>query len=291
YVRSSVAYALGTTSELRAMHALFECASDDSEVVRFSAAKAVASFPVDEVMHEVSLRLEKGDRSARMSLLEILGHVKDDRAVRILKNYLANEDSELSYRASISLMAQDNPDNVDIIDELIAASKRLDTELRKIAQENVITRNDNGSNNQGQAGKTGENLLETFKDLPPNLEKLRQALLDKSPNIRGSAANTLGDFDSPDALALLAAALHDENEFVRASVVTSLGKIASEVAIEVITQAEKDSSEEVRYAIVKAVGSSRTLAGRECLGRMSTSDKSKNVKRAARLALEKLASD
>lgn len=289
FVRSSVAYALGTTGDHAALQALVRCAADESEVVRFSVAKAIACFQVDEVLKELNSLRDSTGSAGILVMIEVLGHIKDERSVALLKKYLNSPDSEISYKASIALMGQENP---DIFEELIAASKRLDEELCNLAKKNLNPRKvDKPLYNDANAGVSVEKSvkpLEAIKNLPQNLEKLRKGLLDPSPNIRGSAANTLGDFNSQEALALLAAAAKDDNEFVRASVVNSLGKIATNGALSLVLEMENDSSEEVRYAIVKALSAMPDASGRACLVRRSTSDKSKNVKRAARLALEKL---
>jgi HEAT repeat protein len=120
-----------------------------------------------------------------------------------------------------------------------------------------------------------------------NLEKLSKKLHDESPNIRGSAANTLGDFKMQEAVDLLAGALKDKNEFVRASVVAALGRIVEFGALWHVTSLAKDRSEEVRYAVVKALAPSTEISALECLHVMMTDDKSKNIRRAAKLALER----
>ncbi|MDD3148796.1 MAG: HEAT repeat domain-containing protein [Candidatus Riflebacteria bacterium] len=290
FVRSSVAYALGSTGEPEALKALFRCAADENDVVRFSAAKAISSFSSDEVFSGLQSLTGLSDRDKDLVEVEILGHLKDKRALAQLRKLLKSEDSEIAYKASTALIAQENP---DLLEELIEASKRLDDELFAMARQNLQTVVSGSSANQAtEAAESGAGFtvksLSDLKNLPANLEKLRKSLLDPSPNIRGSAANTLGDFQSPEATQLLAAAAKDENEYVRASAVNSLGRIASAEAFEHVLHYEKDPSEEVRYAVVKALSACADETGKECLARIARSDRSKNVKRAARLTLEKL---
>lgn len=293
FVKASVAYALGTTGEPEALQALFTCAADENEVVRFSAAKAIAGFPLDEVLAGLEQFPVASEREACLVKVEVLAQVKDDRAMRTLRELLHHPDSEVSYKASLALMGYDN---TDILEELIAASKRLDEELYSLAKNNAeLTKIFAKSATQVSEPVIPEDpqgppvkALSEIKNLPPNLEKLRKSLMDSSPNIRGSAANTLGDFQGEEAVLLLAAAGKDANEFVRASAISSLGKIASQEAIVQVTRYEKDGSEEVRYAVVKALSNSQLESAQECLARMAKNDRSKNVKRAARLALEKL---
>jgi len=284
YVRSSIAYALGASGEPLAMQALFSAVGDESEVVRFSAAKALAFFSADEVIDEVNIRLQAGDRRNIPVLLEVLGQIKDKRSVEILRKYLNDFDSEISYKASLALMGQENE---DIIDDLIQASRRIDEELMRLIRETPGDFVSGLKSSVSIKNSTKELSLEDFKNLPPNLEKLRKGLMDKSPNIRGTAANTLADFNLEEAVQLLAAVVHDENEFVRSAAVNSLGRIKSFGAIDYIITMSGDASEEVRYAVVKALSETRELPAVECLRRMASSDRDKNVKRSARLAVEK----
>lgn len=281
YVRSSVAYALGTTGEPAALEALFSCAEDESEAVRFSAAKAIAGFNHDEVHAEIEKRLENAAKPVIMMVLEILGSIKDRKSVKILRGYLKGRDSDISYRASLALAGTEN---TDIVEDLIEAAKRLDNELVALMKESANKPiNFAMPAKEAGIGDTGGGI----RGVASNLEKLSKKLHDASPNIRGSAANTLGDFKTQEAVDILAGALKDKNEFVRASVVTSLGKITEFGALWHVVSLEKDKSEEVRYAVVKALAPSTEIVALECLHRLMTDDKSKNIRRAAKLALER----
>lgn len=289
YVRSSIAYALGATGDPRARQTLFAAIVDESEVVRFSAAKALACFPPDEILDEISMKMQNGDRFILLAMLEVLGHIKDDRSVTLLKRYLKSDDSEVSYKAATALVGQESE---DIIDDLIQASRRLDEELLQLMKDNMgrpmFSGKPSGNSGDKTANTSFFKSLDSFENLPPNLDKLRKSLMDQSANIRGSAANTLGDFNSNDAIALLGASRKDENEFVRSSVVTSLGRIGTEEAVGIIVTMEGDRSEEVRYALVKALAEKSSNQAIECLKRIAAKDKAKNVKRAAKQALEKV---
>ena len=178
-------------------------------------------------------------------------------------------------------------------------------DLRKSLSESIKEdKTSSSSDLDGQTGLSEENQpvnTGTFeesieKDVPlakieglsPEFEEIRQKLLDNSAHTRGSAANLLGNYpNSPEAMMLLRFALKDENEFVRASVVSSLGKIANDEALELILSCEKDSSEEVRYVVVKALAEISGSTANEALKRMAQCDISIDVKRNARIALEK----
>jgi len=285
FVRSSIAYALGASGEPLAMAALFDAINDESEVVRFSAAKALAFFNPDEVIGEISIRLQSGDRRNIPELLDVLGHIKDEKSVEILRKYLRDQDTEISYKASLALMGQENE---EIIDDLIQASHRIDEELLRLMRETPEGLGSSFRSRQQNIGGTlKEPTLNDFKNLPPNLEKLRKGLMDSSANIRGTAANTLADFKSEEAVMLLASVMHDENEFVRSAAVNSLGRIKSFRALEYVIRMSEDASEEVRYAVVKALGENLDPPAIDCLRRIAAGDRDKNVKRSARLAVEK----
>ena len=130
--------------------------------------------------------------------------------------------------------------------------------------------------------------LEQMTGLPNEFEKIRIKLLDESPNIRGKAANTLGNYvNSRESIMLLKGALKDENELVRVAAIKSLGKIANNEALQLILSCERDMSTEVRYAVVKALAEIPDYSAAEALKRMATNDISIDVKRNARIALEK----
>ncbi|MBP5470550.1 MAG: HEAT repeat domain-containing protein [Candidatus Riflebacteria bacterium] len=130
--------------------------------------------------------------------------------------------------------------------------------------------------------------LEQMTGLPNEFEKIRIKLLDESPNIRGKAANTLGNYvNSRESIMLLKGALKDENELVRVAAIKSLGKIANLEALQLILSCERDMSTEVRYAVVKALAEIPDYSAAEALKRMASNDISIDVKRNARIALEK----
>lgn len=279
YVRSSVAYALGVTGHPQALNVLFDSVADESEVVSFSAAKAIACFNSDEVIKEVKLRLELANRKNKLALLEVLGQIKTDESVAILRDFLKADDTELSYKASMALIGQEN---LDILDELIEASKRLDKELvglMKNRGHNDVRIDAAKSGSFASAGKV--------LHVTENLMKLRDGLKDKNPNIRGSAANALGDSKEEMAVDLLLEVIDDENEFVRASAINSLGRIGNEKALKPLIEKNSDYSEEVRYALVKALAKFPHEGAAICLKRMAKSDPSNQVKRTARAALDK----
>jgi HEAT repeat protein len=280
FVRSSVAYALGATTDLKAMEALFDCMTDESEVVRFSAAKALACFDSDLVVEETRKRLEIADSNTIPFLIELLGHVDAPDSIQILRQYLDNENIEVSYKASMALMGCEN---LEIIDELVEASKRFDQELFNLARKNFAEYNNSSSKIVEK--KVSEKKAD--KDLTAQMLKFKEMLADENPNTRGSAAGTLGESDDSAAIDLLLESLNDENEFVRATVVASLGKISDDSSLPSLLKLVNDSSEEVRYALVKALQNFDVEKTLQSLEKLSKSDASSQIRRAARSAIEK----
>ncbi len=130
--------------------------------------------------------------------------------------------------------------------------------------------------------------LDQITGLSVEFERIRKKLLDESPTVRGSAANTLGDYpQNRESIILLRGALKDKNELVRAASVKALGRIANMDALKLILTCERDMSTEVRYAVVKALADIPDYSAEEALKRMANGDISIDVKRNARIALEK----
>ena len=130
--------------------------------------------------------------------------------------------------------------------------------------------------------------LDQITGLPVEFDRIRKKLLDESPTVRGSAANTLGNYpQSRESIVLLRCALKDRNELVRVAAVKALGRIANMDALKLILTCERDMSTEVRYAVVKALADIPDYSAEEALKRMANGDISIDVKRNARIALEK----
>ena len=287
FVRSQVAYALGRIADPKSLDALFGAVSDEHDAVRFSIAEALGKFPCGDVMTELEGRLSKADCGMRLALVEVLGQIKDDRAVEILRKVLRDPDSDMSFRASLALMEHKS---LDAIDDLVEASRRLDRELM-----DWLAGSASGSSSAHQ--DTVSEQFKTFstmndrgggEDQDAALGKLAVALQHTSPNVRGCAANALGDFRLPAATQLLLTALQDEQEYVRATALASLGKIGDANILPTLENYLKDPSEEVRYSMAKALGGFKDPRAAKFLQAMAVNDSSADVKRIARLGLENM---
>ncbi len=287
FVRSQVAFALGKIGDPRALEALFGAVNDEHEGVRFSVAEALGRFPGQPVLQELEARLARADRSMRLALVEVLGQIKDDHAIEILRKVLRDPDTELSYRASLALMEHKS---LDTLDDLIEASRRLDKELMEwLGSEGAggplpaMAPEDDETTQFKTYSTIG---LKKNEEQAAALEKLAVALQHASPNVRGCAANALGDFRGPAVNQLLLTALQDDHEYVRATALASLGKLGDPEVLPSLEKCLADPSEEVRYAFARMLGSFQDLRAVRFLEDLAGKDASPDVKRVARIGLQ-----
>jgi len=295
FVRSSVAYALGTIGDRRAMEALLGKIDDGSEVVRFSVGKALGGLGGEEIIGELDRRLDTANDRFKRALIDVVSQIKNESAVQLLRKALRDPDSETCYKASLALM---NVDDVDVLDDLIEASRRLDQELITWFQNQDKLGNipplepspgpTKPKERQGGDASSKFSSLQSELGGGDSIEKLEAALRHESPNVRGCAANALGDFVGMEAGVLLLEALNDKHEYVRSCAVAALGKRRDPETLDNLLKLQ-DPSEDVRYSIAKAL----PVFGRKAeiffaLNKMMESDPSRDVRRAARMSLDQM---
>ncbi|HNW34386.1 MAG TPA: HEAT repeat domain-containing protein, partial [Candidatus Ozemobacteraceae bacterium] len=295
FVRSSVAYALGTIGDRRVIEALLGKVDDTSEVVRFSVGKALGGFGGEDVLNELDKRLDTASLEMKRALVDVLSQIKNDKAIELLRKALRNPDAETSFKASLALM---NIGDIELLDDLIEASRKLDQELMSWLQDHgkggkkpKTTSSPGISPSQRKTEEASKQFSSIYSGGGDgeSIEKLEAALKHESPNVRGCAANALGDFDGEDAGKLLLAALTDGHEYVRSSAVAALGKRHDAAAVPHLLKLIQDPSEEVRYSLAKAL-----LAFGQipeiifALHKMAESEASRDVRRAAKMSLEQL---
>jgi HEAT repeat protein len=293
FVRSSVAYALGQINRPEALDALFGAIDDRNEVVRFSIAKALGSVGGEKVVAGLETRFRDSDRRLRLGAIEALAQVKDPRAIKLLREALRDPDSEISFQASLALMDQES---IEALDELIDVTRRMDRELMDWLKTGKPAK---GSSEEREAQEGGDSFFQSSSSPAVHgqaaavsgeaLDKLEEALHGESPNVRGCAANALGDFQDARAETLLVKALGDPHEYVRSTAVSSLAKRQNPETLGSLLKLSQDSSEDVRYALAKGLAlfprDSRVIF---ILNQMAEKDVSKDVKRIARKELERL---
>ncbi|HOT27534.1 MAG TPA: HEAT repeat domain-containing protein [Candidatus Ozemobacteraceae bacterium] len=295
FVRSSVAYALGTIGDKRAMEALLGKIDDGSEVVRFSVGKALGGLGGEDVIAELDRRLDTANARFKRALIDVVSQIKNESAVELLRKALRDPDSETSYKASLALMTVDD---VDVLDDLIEASRRLDQELIAWFQAQDKLGNipplepapGPAKPKERQSGDASSKFSSLQLELGggDSIEKLEAALRHESPNVRGCAANALGDFAGMEAGVLLLEALNDKHEYVRSCAVAALGKRRDPETLDNLLKLQ-DPSEDVRYSVAKALpGFGRKAEIFFALNKMMESDPSRDVRRAARMSLDQM---
>lgn len=296
FVRSSVAYALGTIGDQRAMAALLGRIDDGSEVVRFSVGKALGGLGGDVIISELDKRLDTANAEFKRALVDVVSQIKNENAVQLLRKALRDPDSETSFKASQALMTVED---ADVLDDLIEASRRIDQELIAWFQnQEKLGKFHSSEPAPGGAARPRErqsgdasmkfNSLQSEGGPGDSIEKLETALKHESPNVRGCAANALGDFAGVEAGVLLLEALSDRHEYVRSCAVAALGKRHDPETLDNLLKLH-DPSEDVRYSIAKALpGFGRKEEIMFALNRMMESDPSRDVRRAARMSLEQM---
>lgn len=295
FVRSSVAYALGTIGDKRAMEALLGRIDDGSEVVRFSVGKALGGLGGEEVIGELDRRLDTASAHFKRALIDVVSQIKNENAVQLLRKALRDQDSETCYKASMALMTVDD---ADVLDDLIEASRRIDQELIAWFQSQDKLGNipplepapGPAKPKERQTGDASSKFSSLQSELGggDSIEKLEAALSHESPNVRGCAANALGDFEGVEAGVLLLEALNDKHEYVRSCAVAALGKRRDPETLDNLLKLQ-DSSEDVRYSIAKALpGFGRKAEIFFALNKMMESDPSRDVRRAARMSLDQM---
>lgn len=95
-------------------------------------------------------------------------------------------------------------------------------------------------------------------------EKIISLLKDSNPNVRASAAKTLGIIGQKECLPYLIEALDDE-EWVAFSAIESLGRIGDETALHELSRILSSGSESLRFIAIDAIGRIGTDAAKSIL--------------------------
>jgi HEAT repeat protein len=188
----------------------------------------------DEVQEWIA-ELKDEDPRIRQTAAEILGRLKDPRAIGPLILALVDEASEVreaAFEALKNFLFWEKSDAArSLVPKLIEALRDENPWARFIA-----------------AWSLGE-----IKD-PRAVEPLIATLKDKDFRVRWNAAKALGEIGDPKAVKPLIAALKDENSGVRSNAAWSLGEIQDPKAVEPLITTLKDENSDVRGAATAALG-------------------------------------
>jgi len=223
----------------------------------------------DEVQEWIA-ELKDEDPRIRQTAAEILGRLKDPRAIGPLIVALVDEDPEVQeavFEALKSFPGWGKSDEANrVVPELIVVlqDQRKDPEVRKNAAE----------------------ALGKIKD-PRAVEPLIEALKDKDFRVRWNAAEALGEIGDPKAVKPLIAALKDKDSTVRLYAAEALGKIKDPRAVEPLITALKDEYSEVRWHAAWSLGEIQDPRAVEPLIE-ALKDEDSGVRLSAAWSLEKI---
>jgi len=226
--RYRVGLALGKIGDERALPPLIEMLISDDNKDSQSAQEALTLMGAPAV-EELILLTQNQDNKIRLSAINTLSDIKDDRAIEPLMQFLNEDDYDIR-RASI--FALGNMKAEAAIDSLVANLEHKDSNVR-FAATNAL-------------GRIGE----------PALEPLLVALKDENEYVRQHSAQALGDIGSDRAVEPLMNALSDNEYSVRLRAAQALGKIGNPKATELLINALKinDYNDDFRCAVAIALG-------------------------------------
>jgi len=188
----------------------------------------------DEVQEWIA-ELKDEDPRIRQTAAEILGRLKDPRAIGPLILALVDEASEVreaAFEALKNFLFWEKSDAArSLVPKLIEALRDENPWARFIA-----------------AWSLGE-----IKD-PRAVEPLIATLKDKDFRVRWNAAKALGEIGDPKAVKPLIAALKDEDSWVRWRAAEALGEIKDSKALEPLIEALKDENSGVCSSAAFALG-------------------------------------
>jgi HEAT repeat protein len=271
FVRGHAAEALGSIGSERAVNALLKALLEVQESgVRGYAAEALGSFGSERAMDALlKALLEDQESGVRWRAAEALGSIGDERAVdALLKALLEDQEAYVRWRAAKALGS-------------IGSERAVDALLKALLE-------DQGSYVQEMAASALGNIGSDRA-----VDALFKALLEvQGSEVRARAAEALGRIGSDRTVdALLKALLEVQEAYVRGRAAKALGNIAAEkpgrfaAGLMLALDNEKKS---VRRKAAEVVG---YYVNEPCLAeleRLAASDRSKEVKEAARAAAEKV---
>ncbi|MBI5096091.1 MAG: HEAT repeat domain-containing protein, partial [Nitrospirae bacterium] len=190
-----------------------------SRDLRIVPSKAVSKL-LDQIDHS--------DERAKVSILNILGRIEDDRIEPHLIRLIGDPSATVRYRAVSLLGSIGGP---AVIPHLIAALRSKDSGMRRSAA----------------------SALETFRDQRA-LEPLIAALKDSQASVRSASLRSLGKFDDPRVLDLNRELLKDESLDVRRVALGNVLDKRDQKAVELVIPFLNDQDWFVASLAAKTLG-------------------------------------
>jgi HEAT repeat protein/beta-lactamase regulating signal transducer with metallopeptidase domain len=241
--------------------------------------------------------LNDSDAEVRMSSVQALGQLEDERAVIALSNALRN-DSDARVR-KMAAWALGNIEDARALPALTHALKNdRDVEVRRTAVWAL---------GQIESASAVPALTEALRDGDSEVRSMAvwalgqiedrsaipaliQVLRGDDVNARRQAAWALGQIEDASAVPALATALRDSDAEVRSTAVWALGQIEAESAIEPLSGLLNDASADVRKQAAWAMGQIEAASAVPALSRLVREDRDANVRHTAAWALGQIES-
>jgi HEAT repeat protein len=254
-IRRFAAAALGERKDPRAVVPLVSAFEVDDPHLRSHAKNALLAIGTPAVDHLIST-LRSSSPSLRKVAAELLGIIKDGKAVNPLIHTLGDEDREVRMEA---IGAVSSLKDVRAVEGLIGALQDGDSHVRRLAAIALGEIRDSRAVRPliatlGDLDVVGEatEALGKIKN-PSAVTPLIAVLQDKDLRIgRAIAAEALGEIADDRALGALIAALNDDENYVRESAADALAKIGAS-AISPLIKTLKEENPFVRHSATFAL--------------------------------------
>ncbi|MEW6732674.1 MAG: HEAT repeat domain-containing protein [Acidobacteriota bacterium] len=199
-VRSAAAEALGRSSDVRAVRPLIEAMSDADQFVRTNAAYALGRLGDRQAVEPLMDAVHLDDARIKSRAIDSLGAIGDPRAVPVLIDALNDKDRFTRGNAATSL---GKIGDRRAVEPLIQILSETDSYLRRAAADAL--------------GRLGD--VRAFEPLA-NLLKT-----DQEQNVRATSIAALAKLDGTRALVVLVDALKEKSPDVRNSAAIALGQL------------------------------------------------------------------
>lgn len=230
--------------------------------------------------------------SRRQMAADILGRIRDPRAVKPLSKTLASEQEIWQLRKTAAEeLGKFGPEAVPILIEA------LESRNEKVQEAAVKVLGELGDERalkpflRYMGNPKSDVRWAVAKALPKlgpvTLSPLLSSLTDQDWAVRQTAAAALGNLKNPAAVDGLIRTLDDQNRGVSSSVASALGKIGDPRAVEPLIKALSSPEPWLRKAAVKSLGILGDKRAAEPLTKLLR-DKDANVRKAAKKALKQL---
>ncbi len=303
-MRGRAAWALGLTNNDAAVEPLMGIAlRDENNNVREQAINALGMLKNPKAVDTLTVVLDDPDLLLRRSAIGALKKIKDARASKPLASVVLKDPDESIRREAIEALKAIS-DDAALTELLLTGLENADLSIQRNAVQALASIEDPSLAAPLIAFASGSedetirlysiSALASIDDVDVT-NYLLFLLRDKSPEVRRSAAQSLGGRNGEGVVRSLVAALGDEDWGVRSEAVVSLGKHRSDeagleaVITRAIAGALKDEDATVRRSAVASLEEIKSPDSVQALIDASLEDSDESVRRLARQTVLALA--